>query len=227
MYCKKCRFHSYDHVGKCPKCGVDWEETRKALYLNWITASGFNWLAPTTSTAETVSAAGSGAMADDSDALLDSLSESSPGQAYAAAPAPSSGAGGRDTDIDVSIFPELDFAATGSGPKTPAPKQDEELFLDSLPVEDIVELDFNSYDDAPAAPKSQPLSKPKREDLFIPELEEMLAPLTDEPRISPAPAKKPSLSDETEIILDFGSDSGRSSGDDIAYLDLDDTSKKS
>ena len=120
MYCKKCRFHSYDHVGKCPKCGVDWEETRKALYLNWITASGFNWLAPTTSTAETVSAAGSGAMADDSDALLDSLSESSPGQAYAAAPAPSSGAGGRDTDIDFSRtgFRRDGFRTENPGPKT-------------------------------------------------------------------------------------------------------------
>lgn len=225
MYCKKCRFHSYDHVGKCPKCGADWEEARKALYLNWITASGFNWLAPATPTAETMSAAGAGVMADDSDALLESLSEASMGQAYAAAPTPPAGA--RDTDIDVSIFPDLDFTVTPSGPKTPAPKQDEEIFLDSLPGENVVELDFNSYDDAPTAPKAQPLSKPKREDLFIPELEEMLAPLTDEPRISPAPAKKPSLSDETEIILDFGSDSGKSSGDDITYLELDDTSKKS
>ena len=227
MYCKKCRFHSHDHVGKCPKCGVDWEEARKALYLNWITASGFNWLAPATPTAETMSAAGPGAMADDSDALLESLSKSSLGQAYAVAPTPPAGAGARDTDIDVSIFPDLDFTVAPSGPKTPVPKQDEDIFLDSLPVENIVELDFNSYDDAPAAPKAQPLSKPKREDLFIPELEEMLAPLTDEPRISPAPAKKPSLSDETEIILDFGSGSGKSSGDDITYLELDDTSKKS
>jgi len=224
MYCKKCRFHSYDHVGKCPKCGADWEEARKALYLNWITASGFNWLAPTPA-AETASAAGPD-MADDSDALLNSLSESSAGQAYAAAPTPPSGAGSRDSDIDVSIFPELDFTGAASAPKTPAPRQDEEIFLDAMPVDDIVELDFSSPDDAPSAPKAQPLSKPKREDLFIPELEEMLAPLTDEPRISPAPAKKPSLSDETEIILDFGSDSGKSSGDDIAYLELDDTSKK-
>lgn len=227
MYCKKCRFHSYDHVGKCPKCGADWEEARKALYLNWITASGFNWLAPATPTAEAGSAATPDAAPDDSDALLESLSESSAGQAYAAAPTPPAGASRRDDDIDVSIFPELDFTAPGPGPKTPAPKQNEDIFLDSLPVEDIVELDFSSSDDAPAAPKAQPISKPKREDLFIPELEEMLSPLTDEPRISPASGKKPSLSDETEIILDFGSDSGKSSGDDIAYLELDDTSKKS
>ncbi len=46
MYCKKCKFHSFDHVSKCPKCGADWEESRKALYLNWITASGVNWLSP-------------------------------------------------------------------------------------------------------------------------------------------------------------------------------------
>ena len=45
MYCKKCKFHSFDHVSACPKCGTDWEESRKALYLNWISATGVNWLA--------------------------------------------------------------------------------------------------------------------------------------------------------------------------------------
>jgi hypothetical protein len=227
MYCKKCRFHSFDHVGTCPKCGADWDEARKALYLNWITASGFNWLAPAASAAETAGAAAPGAMPTDSDDLLDSLSEPSAAQVFAPAPTPPSGAPGRDEDIDVSIFPELDFTATASAPTAPAPKRDEDIFLDSLPVEEIVELDFGTSDEAPAAPKAQPLSKPKREDLFIPELEEMLAPLTDEPRTSPAPAKKPSLSDETEIILDFGSDPGTSSGSDLGYLELEDTGKKS
>ena len=41
---KNVNSHSFDHVSACPKCGADWEESRKALYLNWVSASGVNWL---------------------------------------------------------------------------------------------------------------------------------------------------------------------------------------
>lgn len=92
-----------------------------------------------------------------------------------------------DNGIDVSSFPELDFAMpeaeTAPIAKTPtaaqsapAPKIDDDLFLEPLPAEDTVELDFGTTESAPPAPQTPAQAKPKREDLFIPELEEMLAP---------------------------------------------------
>lgn len=241
MYCKKCKFHSFDHVSTCPKCGADWEESRKALYLNWITASGVNWLSPELSVPQTAPEPSAvTTTSSDEDTYLDSLSQSSTDYS-ATPPAPPAQATNRDADIDVSLFPELDFAMTDSKPETPAPapkrsaavsKSDDDLFLESLPVDEMVELDFSTSFDAPAEPKAQAPSKPKREDLFIPELEEMLAPLTDEPRPAPSQPKKQVLSEDTDIFLDFGSDSsdrsGRKSGtSDELYLDLDDPKKSS
>lgn len=229
MYCKKCRFHSFDHVSTCPKCGADWEEGRKALYLNWITASGVNWTAPAMpAKAETPPPTPESASQDSTEDYLDMIS-----QPPAAAP--------KDEDLDVSLFPELDLSmdepkaqaapTPPPAPKAKAPQAEEELFLDSMPVDDAVELDFSATFDAPEEPTPPPVSKPKREDLFIPELEEMLAPLTDEPRPNPAPAKKPAMSDETEILLDFGNgandSASNSDADDIPFLELDDSSKKS
>jgi hypothetical protein len=242
MYCKKCKFHAFDHVSTCPKCGADWEETRKALYLNWITASGVNWIAPDKAMSQPASAAQPTQVfrsapapavtvqeAMDSDPLLDALSDSSDAsRPLAAAPSP---AARRDTDIDVSHFPELDFstpqpaapakAKTPSSP-APAPKANDDLFLDTLPAEEVLELDFSTVPEPPAAPKAPVPAKPKREDLFIPELEEMLAPLTEEPR--PAP-KKPAFTEEKDILLDFGPPSGSGpsgqTGNDVDYLELD------
>jgi hypothetical protein len=233
MYCKKCRFHSFDHVATCPKCGADWEETRKALYLNWITASGVNWIAPAVQPKAEAVAAPAGEAGDSAEDYIDVISQTPP-----SAP--------RDEDLDVSLFPELDLSvdepktqAAPTPPAPPAPKpapkgasgSEEDLFLDSMPVDDAVELDFSATFDEPEKPTPPPVSKPKREDLFIPELEEMLAPLTDEPRQNPEPAKKPAMSDESEILLDFGNDSDKkgpkSDADDIPFLELDDNSKSS
>lgn len=243
MYCKKCKFHSFDHVSTCPKCGADWEESRKALYLNWITASGVNWLSPELSAPQAAPEPSvATAKTTNADTYLDTLSQSSVDYS-ATPPAPPAQVSNRDTDIDVSLFPDLDFAMTDSKPEAPAPApapkrsaaaptSDDDLFLESLPVDEMVELDFSTSFDAPAEPKAQAPSKPKREDLFIPELEEMLAPLTDEPRPSPSQPKKQVLSDDTDILLDFGSDSSSSSGrksgsSDELYLDLDDPKKSS
>lgn len=249
MYCKKCKFHAFDHVSTCPKCGADWEETRKALYLNWITASGVNWIAsdkanpqpaataqPTQVFRSAPAPAATVPETLDSDPLLDALSVSS-GAArptLAAAPSP---AARRDTDIDVSHFPELDFStpqpaapakAKTPSPASPASKAHDDLFLDTLPAEEVLELDFSSPSEAPPAQKIPTPAKPKREDLFIPELEEMLAPLTEEPR--PAP-KKPTFTEEKDILLEFGSPSGSGAsgqtGNDMDYLELDDRKKTS
>ncbi|MGX9366402.1 hypothetical protein ACTVJH_10215 [Desulfoplanes sp. PS50] len=45
MYCKQCGFHSFDHLQSCPKCGQNWETTRKILGLQWIEEPQENWLA--------------------------------------------------------------------------------------------------------------------------------------------------------------------------------------
>ena len=226
MYCKKCKFHSFDHVAACPKCGADWEETRKALYLSWITSSGVNWVAPISAQAAPAASAATPAMVMDVSGDEDELS-----RLIAPAPKPQSP---KDADIDVSLFPELDFSTeevtAKPSPPTPAKpptKADDDLFLDSMPVEDMPELDFSASFDAPAQP-APPISKPKREDLFIPELEEMLAPLTEEPRQNPAPAKKSPMAEETEILLDFGDDSSKgNTKEDIPFLTLEDTIKPS
>lgn len=43
MYCSKCKFTSFDHLTKCPKCGLDWKETREALQLSWLQSEGYDW----------------------------------------------------------------------------------------------------------------------------------------------------------------------------------------
>jgi hypothetical protein len=236
MYCKKCKFHSFDHVGTCPKCGADWEETRKSLYLNWLSASGVNWLAKDTApAAATPQGAGK-------ELHLESAHGAS--QDYLATPvtppAPAVTATSKVTGIDVSNFPDLDFTMPETAPlppakpaeparSAPAPKPEEDLFLESLPAEEMVELDFSASFDTPAASPTPAQSKPKREDLFIPELEEMLAPLEDEPRTKSGAPKKPSISKEQEILLDFGSEpskkSSRASDDELSFLSLEDPKK--
>lgn len=238
MYCKKCKFHSFDHVSACPKCGADWEESRKALYLNWILASGTNWL--THDAVAPQSAPESSAKPEKVEVHAHSNSMSGSATDYLSAPpAHSVAAATQNTDIDVSNFPDLDFTMAEAptqepapAQKKPAPKPDDDLFLETLPAEDMVELDFSASFDTPAPPQAPAPTKPKREDLFIPELEEMLAPLDDEPRSKSASAKKPSSSQETEILLDFGTDSsenasGKSSDDDLSFLSLEDPKKSS
>ncbi|MGE4440759.1 MAG: hypothetical protein AB7D27_04635 [Desulfomicrobium sp.] len=238
MYCKKCKFHSFDHVSACPKCGTDWEDSRKALYLNWITATGVNWLAQEAATQAPASAT---PKPDGMQARSGGTSE--PSKDYLAAPEPPMAAAAASTEIDVSNFPELDFSMAESIPEppatniaapaknAPAPKPEEELFLDTIPAEDMVELDFSASFETPTAPQAPAQARTKREDLFIPELEEMLAPLDDEPRSKPAQAKKPSFSEEAEILLDFGTDPAEGSsgkgGDDLSFLSLEDPKKPS
>lgn len=235
MYCKKCKFHSFDHVSTCPKCGADWEESRKSLYLNWISASGVNWLAREAA-ATAQPAPPQGAAQAQSQHAPSGTSED-----YLAAPAPPAPAAAevsRDAEIDVSSFPDLDFAMTETQPapkaaapakSAPAPKPEEELFLETLPAEEMVELDFSATFDAPTPTPAPAQSKPKREDLFIPELEEMLAPLEDEPRAKSAAPKKPAVAPEQEILLDFGTEpsgqKSREADDELSFLSLEDPKK--
>lgn len=43
MFCAKCKFNSFDHLSKCPKCGLDWKDAREALQLAWLQSEGYNW----------------------------------------------------------------------------------------------------------------------------------------------------------------------------------------
>lgn len=235
MYCKKCKFHSFDHVSACPKCGADWEETRKSLYLSWLSATGINWLAKDASPAAAAAPAAAQGAAKEP---LPQSAQSDYLAAPMAPPAPSAKPS-VDSGIDVSSFPELDFAmpeaepapaakAETFRPSGPAPKPEEDLFLEPLASEDTVELDFSASFDTPAAPQPAAQAKPKREDLFIPELEEMLAPLEEEPRAKSAAPKKPSFSEEQEILLDFGTESPKKSNesnDELSFLSLEDPKK--
>ncbi len=36
MYCKSCKYTSFDHLQACPRCGQDWSEVQKALNLDWL-----------------------------------------------------------------------------------------------------------------------------------------------------------------------------------------------
>ncbi len=231
MYCKKCKYHAFDHVNTCPKCGADWEETRKALYLNWLTSRGHDWFATSAPQAQTpVAAATPPPRPDLSKVQEDYLDLETP-----VAPAPSE-------EIDVSLLPDLDFGLEEPAPSKPAPEAAKvptppkpaqaapELFLDDKGIEDIVELDFSlSLDSpAPAAPKPsapKPMASkpapPKRDELFIPELEEMLAPLTEEPKTPAAGKAAKKSAEEDDIFLDFSKETKPAPvKPDIAELDL-------
>jgi hypothetical protein len=249
MYCKKCKFHSFDHVSACPKCGADWEDVRKALYLNWIASNEANWLNPKKKTAQ--------AEIEISAFMGQEQSPDTPKPAESpqvpVIPAPPQPAATRGEDLEVSLFPELDFSAeTPATPKAapkpkpevpaPAPPKKDELFLDSLSADDVLELDFSPAEETPAPKKAAP-AKPKRDDFFIPELEEMLAPLADDrtgpaafkpptpeparPRTAAKPVSAPSFDHEVDILLDFGTNSAQTkpAEDEFLTLNVDEKDK--
>ncbi|MDQ7032637.1 MAG: hypothetical protein Q9M37_08005 [Desulfonauticus sp.] len=42
MYCKKCKYTSFDHFEHCPKCGRNWQKEKELFGLNWLNfAPGF------------------------------------------------------------------------------------------------------------------------------------------------------------------------------------------
>ncbi len=203
MYCKKCKFHSFDHVKTCPKCGADWEEARKSLYLNWITSSGYNWLSAAKAASQTVSAPGLLSAAGQSmhegfigTSLSDDVLDLSSPQASAQ--------GTSAENLDASLFPDLDFTMPEPAPTIQGRAQtNNEAFRPEMSAEHVVELDITpSFGEQVVQPPVQ--SKPNRTDLFIPELEEMLAPLEDE--LPPAGTSRKADSMGDDIILDFSRD---------------------
>lgn len=218
MYCKKCRYHAYDHIAACPKCNADWEESRKALFLNWISTSGFNWLAPDTQPSRhtSITTPAFAAATATEDLVLETvdLSVDDDANVVPAAPSPMQL---EDKDIEISIFPELDFTmpdttADASAVSKPSGftshNTEDGFFPGTTGSGDAVELDFSpSFDTpTPVAPTKPAPASPKREDLFINELEEMLSPLADDQTSNYAGSKKTSTPRDTDELIDFSSD---------------------
>jgi hypothetical protein len=55
VFCTKCKFNSFDHLSKCPKCGLDWKDAREALQLAWLQSEGYNWFQQPPKTVATAS----------------------------------------------------------------------------------------------------------------------------------------------------------------------------
>lgn len=224
MYCKKCKYHSFDHVSACPKCGTDWEETRKALYLNWITSSGYNWLNAdalaakhTTQTAhaftDNTPPRTSDAPLPDADGIFLDVDTLIP-------PTPPAHSDTKDAGLDVGLLPELNFGLEEPTPVAPptapiAPTPTADLTPD-IYLEDFEPIKAPAPEVVTTAPVQEQTQRAasRSEELFIPELEEMLAPLTDE--LSGNQGRKIAKFDqEDDIVLDFGP----SSDDDIIVIE--------
>lgn len=211
MYCKKCKYHGSDHLKSCPKCGTDWGETRKSLHLDWLATNGHDWLtqdkeqeAPAKNTPSLAKSLGR------QTTQPHTAPSAAPKESFEIAPPkPKEQAFTPDPGITVSNLPDLDFssdAATKTPQAQTPPKQPAEDDL-LLGGNDIVELDFSASFDAPApsasAPRSSPAT-PKKDDLFIPELEEMLTPLDDGKKTPQATSHESNPSEDDDILLDFG-----------------------
>ncbi|MDY0275745.1 MAG: hypothetical protein RBR42_10000 [Desulfomicrobium sp.] len=140
-------------------------------------------------------------------------------------------------EIAVASLPDLDFSSqyTKEDPVLDLKLQakDNEFFVDNTFGEEdedtLVELDFGaSFDELEVEPEPARPVQAKREDLFIPELEEMLAPLTDESTASSPSNKTGQLFfGEGEILLDFGTADTKDSDSDVSGVDVDFLAKKS
>lgn len=43
MYCPHCKYASFDHLTRCPKCNADWTEVKQALDLDWLPEPVPDW----------------------------------------------------------------------------------------------------------------------------------------------------------------------------------------
>ena len=39
MFCRKCKYTSFDYLDTCPECGFDWKQQKKNLNLDWLKPS--------------------------------------------------------------------------------------------------------------------------------------------------------------------------------------------
>lgn len=187
MYCKKCKFHASDSVSTCPKCGANWEETRKALSLNWLTGSR-HWEPSAPETPKPQNAAEMSPVGQSAAAAMDDLDDFSddflqPPQAPPSSPVQ------KPAHDGTAAVPEIDFALgapqAGATPVSPPPV--------TPPDDDVMELDFSDLvSDSP-----QPPAAAKQPGLSIPDLEAMLSQVENHKNPQPAPEN------EDDIQLDF------------------------
>ncbi|AMD92657.1 hypothetical protein AXF15_05760 [Desulfomicrobium orale DSM 12838] len=187
MYCKKCKFHASDSLSTCPKCGANWEETRKALFLNWLTGSR-HWEPSAPETPKPQNAAERSPVGQSAAAAMDDLDDFSDDFLQPPQAPPSSPVQKPAHDGTVAV-PEIDFSLgapqAGATPVSPPPV--------TPPDEDVMELDFSDLvSDSP-----QPPAAAKQEDLSIPDLEAMLSQVENHKNPQPAPEN------EDDIQLDF------------------------
>lgn len=157
MYCKKCKYHAFDHVSTCPKCGVSWEEARKSLFLNWMTTNERPWTSAASDTSDTprppatsdifqteetadISLNADLSLSDGEDFSDDLLLETLAATQQQLA-----------QKDEADPFPELDFNLDGDQLKDSADAQDS--------TSTIPELDFSL--DTPATESSASLSAPQ------------------------------------------------------------------
>ncbi|NLY40767.1 MAG: hypothetical protein GX055_03980 [Desulfovibrionales bacterium] len=184
MYCKRCKFHSFDHLKDCPKCGITWEESRQALGLAWL-AAATSWetvSVPESPDAELSSAQDVQAhISADLDADLASLdfSETDPVPAPEQAAPPEPPSSPQDDGLDVSHIPDLDFSLDFSEPELEQPR-------------------------SPAADDHAPADMPEAQSLLVDLGQDELS-VSDQsvPAQQPAPVQPEEKMIELDFSLDF------------------------
>ncbi|GAB1409245.1 hypothetical protein MASR1M90_03990 [Desulfovibrionales bacterium] len=183
MYCKRCKFYSFDHLKDCPKCGSTWEEGRQALHLAWL-AAGTAW--------DTLS--------------LDLVEQPAPPSGSDSRPDISADL---DADLTVLDFSNADAPLPDQSADTvqrPEPSGHD----DALDVSHIADLDFSldfpesepepQHPSVAADPAPQPIDLAD-ESFFTDQIQE---PLPEQPTQLSTPS--PAQPEEPVIHLDFSLD---------------------
>ncbi|NCC25760.1 MAG: hypothetical protein EOM25_11305 [Deltaproteobacteria bacterium] len=123
MFCKKCKYHSSDHLNACPKCGQDWQSIRERLNLAWVRESNFLWLG---------AKAGQGAVEQDGFLFEDAAAEAGNTTAEAAMGAGPDAFDAVTDDMDEHLEPTiLDDEDLSGGEALPA----DETALEGLDID--------------------------------------------------------------------------------------------
>lgn len=198
MYCKKCKYHAFDYLSACPKCGVSWEETRKSLFLNWMTVNERPWTfaASDTSNASRPPATSNIFQSEETaDLFLDAELPLSDGEDFSddllleTLAATQQQLAQKD---EADSFPELDFSLEGTQPKDSTDTQNSTFAVPELDFSmDVLETERSTSSFAPQE-NPQPTDSDK--------LEIDLPPLTLD-RDVPNPPKTPISTGPQEDLL--------------------------
>ena len=166
MYCRKCRYTSFDHLGKCPKCGLEWNEERKKLGIEWLSAAGKGWLEMSNQTDEDSESHNRGSEPDEIDFYPEQVEDETEGSLlHSENPFPDAGDKTVSTPVSHSGF-DIDpgFEQIDAEPDEVSPGFEEvvpELEEIDAGLEETVsgmepDLDFEEYLEKPASQKEPP-----------------------------------------------------------------------